>query len=192
MIWMPRLLGVQGKLGAAENERTAEARASRGAEEEGARAMVVAPLSSKLLLLLSATAESAMLHSLGITLEPNSPKEEEQKTPRPSRPSRHRKRIRRRKNALHRRKVVYIWGGKSWLSLLRSRTLSRTKGYLLTLCRGIKSREINREGRLMIRGGGSKRFRSELLKNGTVRGTSAKPPRTTMPPNFASSGCRGW
>lgn len=105
MIWMPRLLGVQGKLGAAENERTAEARASRGAEEEGARAMVVAGLSSKLLLLLSATADSAMLHSLGIALEPNSPKEEEPKTPRPSRPNRHRKRIRRRINALHRRKV---------------------------------------------------------------------------------------
>ncbi|CAN0001280.1 unnamed protein product, partial [Pylaiella littoralis] len=105
MIWVPRLLGVQGKLGAAENERTAEARASRGAEEEGARAMVVAGLSSKLLLLLSATADSAMLHSLGIALEPNSPKEEEPKTPRPSRPNRHRKKIRRRINALHRRKV---------------------------------------------------------------------------------------
>ena len=33
MIWMPRLLGVQGKLGAAEKARAAEARASRGAEQ---------------------------------------------------------------------------------------------------------------------------------------------------------------
>lgn len=122
MIWMPRLLGVQGKLGAAENERTAEARASRDAEEEGARAMVVAGLSSKLWLLVSATADSAMLHSLGIALEPNSPKEEEPKTRRPSRPNRHRKRIRRRKNALHRRKV------RRRKKLARRRRLRRRRG----------------------------------------------------------------
>lgn len=44
----------------------------------------------------------------------------------------------------------------------------RTRGCLLMRCQGIKSREINGEGRLMKRRRGSKRFRSELLKNGTV------------------------